>query len=242
MQGWIKLHRNIQEHWLYQEIRSFSKFEAWVDMLMMANHSSNKFVLGNEIVEVERGSFITSIRKLGDRWKWSNKKVVCFLKLLRNDQMISFESNTKRTHIAIENYSKYQDRENTEETRREHTGNTQETQKHTNKNDKNDKEDIYTSEFEEFWSFYPNKKGKSGTYKHWKNLIKKFKPKDLIRAARNYANACKNIDKQFIKVGYNFFGDGVFMDYIELQAKTREEDEIVVTPDDEAYIKKILGG
>jgi len=51
MRGWIKLHRKIQEHWLYQEKRKFSRFEAWIDLLMMMNHEDSKVILGNEIIE-----------------------------------------------------------------------------------------------------------------------------------------------------------------------------------------------
>ena len=82
LEGWISLHRSIQEHWLYQERRVFSKYEAWIDMIMMASHKDNRFLLGKELVEVKRGSFITSELKLMDRWRWSKAKVRNFLNLL----------------------------------------------------------------------------------------------------------------------------------------------------------------
>ena len=37
MSGWIKIHRCITKHWIYTEKRSFSKFEAWIDILMTVN-------------------------------------------------------------------------------------------------------------------------------------------------------------------------------------------------------------
>src|SRR5690554_3740915 len=145
--GFIKLHRKIQDHWLYEEKRAFSKFEAWIDMLLMANHKENKVVLGNELITVERGQFITSIRKLGERWGWSNTKVTNFLEILKRDEMITYKKDTKKTVITIVNYGIYHDSENTKTTRERHDKDTKATREHTNKNEKNvknDKEDINT--------------------------------------------------------------------------------------------------
>ena len=105
-QGWIPVHRQLQDHWLWKE-KPFSKGQAWIDMLMMANHDDNKFLLGNELVEVKAGSFITSELKLAERWGWSKTKVRSFLNVLQNDSMIVKKSDRKKTTITIENYSVY---------------------------------------------------------------------------------------------------------------------------------------
>jgi DNA replication protein DnaD len=84
--------------------KPFSKQAAWIDMLLLANHDDNKFMLGNELVEVKCGSFISSIEKLKSRWGWSNTKVVSFLKLLESDEMIVKKSDTKKTVITIVKY------------------------------------------------------------------------------------------------------------------------------------------
>jgi len=96
MQGWIKLHRKVKVHWLYQEKRRFSRFEAWIDLLLMVNHEDAKVVLGNEIIDVKRGQRITSIRQLCERWGWSNTKVIQFLKLLQSDGMVTVKSDRKK--------------------------------------------------------------------------------------------------------------------------------------------------
>lgn len=135
--GWIKLQRRIQSHWLYQEKRVFSRYEAWLDLLMMANHKENKILIDSKLETVKPGQIITSIRKLCDRFSWSNTKVNSFLKLLQQDEMIAFKSDTKKTVISIVNYEVYHNEE-TEETSQKHNGNTSEAyQKHTNKNVKN---------------------------------------------------------------------------------------------------------
>lgn len=137
--GWIKLHRKIQDHWIWQEKRKFSKAEAWIDLLMMVNHEDKKVPLGNELILVKRGQRITSIRQLCDRWGWSNTKVTQFLKMMQTDGMLTVKSDTKKTVIAIENYDVYQSRKDEKTTENSHEDDTKQTQKHTNKNDKNDK-------------------------------------------------------------------------------------------------------
>ncbi|MBL3628495.1 MULTISPECIES: Replication protein O [Bacillus] len=137
MIGWIKLHRSVQDHWIYQEKRKFSKYEAWLDLLMMASHKDNKFVLGNELYDLKRGEFISSIRKLGERWSWSNTKVTQFLDLLKKDEMIDFKKDTKKTLITIVNYGVYHDSDEEKKTVIEHKNDTKTTQKHTIKNEKN---------------------------------------------------------------------------------------------------------
>lgn len=124
MHGWIKLHRQLQKHWLWQEL-PFDKRSAWIDLLMLVNYDEGKTPIGSKLIDVERGSRITSIKWLCDRWGWSNTKVRNFLKLLKKDNMIDVKSDTQKTTITILNYSQYQEKngdENTGGTLPEHTG------------------------------------------------------------------------------------------------------------------------
>ncbi len=142
--GWISLYRSIQDHWLWQE-KPFSKAQAWLDLLLSANHQDKKIVFDSNLVEVKRGEFITSIRKLCERWGWSNSKVKKFLETLQLDGMITYKSDTKKTTINIVNYNVYQpssDAENvTETSQKHHRSITETSQKHTNNNDNNDNND-----------------------------------------------------------------------------------------------------
>lgn len=137
--GWIKLHRQVRNHWLFEEKRTFSKFEAWVDLLMEVNHKDNNFLLGNDLMELKVGQTVTSVRKLCDKWGWSNTKVTQFLKLLQNEGMITYKSDTKKTVITIDKYEFYQHELKEETTPNTHEHDKKQTRKHTNKNDKNEK-------------------------------------------------------------------------------------------------------
>lgn len=114
--GWIKLDRKILDNGLWTDKEPFDKRSAWVDLLLLANHKNVKAVDGEQFVEYERGTVVTSISYLADRWKWSRGKVRRFLELLESDSMINQKRTDKRTAINIVNYCVYQDARTEERT------------------------------------------------------------------------------------------------------------------------------
>lgn len=108
MEGWISLHRQIQEHWIWKSKEPFDKRSAWIDLLLLVNHQTEKIEFDNKIIEVERGQRITSLEKLASRWKWSRHKVSDFLNNLEQDRMLVQVRDKKKTLVSIENYNKYQ--------------------------------------------------------------------------------------------------------------------------------------
>ncbi len=135
-EGWVKVDRAVQDHWLWKE-QPFSTGQAWIDLIMIANHADNTIQFDGKPLVVERGSMVTSIRKLSERWGWSRKKVGRFLDVLERDSMLSQNRATKRTTITLVNYSKFQDAAPTKEPQKSHRRATEEPHAHTNKNDKN---------------------------------------------------------------------------------------------------------
>lgn len=133
LQGWISVHRQIQEHWLWAD-KPFSKGQAWIDMLMLANHEDKQILLGRKIIDVKAGSFITSEVKLAERWEWSRQKVRDFLDILKTEKMIDKVSDNKKTTIFIENYAEYQDTCNS---KLDSEKTSEKQQKNTNNNDNN---------------------------------------------------------------------------------------------------------
>ena len=126
--GYIKLYRDIRDHWLWDD-KPFSKGQAWTDLLMMMNHKDREVMFNGKITTVNRGSRITSLRKLADRWGWSIHKVSDFLYTLEETGMISQKRDSKKTLINVVNYGFYQGQEDTKGTAKEHSGNTQGTLK-----------------------------------------------------------------------------------------------------------------
>ena len=106
--NWIKLNRKIWENFIWD----FDKPQyamAWIDMLLMANYKDKKILFDGKPIVVERGSFITSIVKLSERWNMNRRTVSRFLDLLQSDGMITYKSTHKCTTVFVCNYNAFQD-------------------------------------------------------------------------------------------------------------------------------------
>lgn len=104
--NFIPLNRRLLNHWLWQD-RPFSKGQAWIDLLFLANFAEKKAVSGGKVTTFHRGDVHFSIKELSDRWGWERKRVRRFLKLLEDDEMATVNSTTHGTTITIENYAFY---------------------------------------------------------------------------------------------------------------------------------------
>ncbi|MEE1137547.1 MAG: hypothetical protein U0M02_03615 [Acutalibacteraceae bacterium] len=110
--GYIKLYRDIQGHYLWNE-KPFDRARAFVDLVMLANHSDKKVLINGNLKEIKRGQIFTSRKKLADRWGWDIKKVDRFLRLLKGDETVTTDGTADGTTLTIENYSIYQGDEDT---------------------------------------------------------------------------------------------------------------------------------
>jgi len=204
--GWISLYRSIQDHWLWQE-KPFDKARAWLDLLLSANHQDKKVLLGNELIIVKRGGFVTSQKKLMDRWGWGSEKTRTFLKLLDSDGMIRFQPDKKKTTITILNYDSYQNQnglnadismdsenmQNDNRTQTECKQNDNRTSAETNNNVNNDNNDNKYSScsknlLQEIVNYYSTKAGV---------LELNMKPKEI----QSIMALIKNIPVEVIKEG-----------------------------------------
>ena len=133
MEGWISLYRKITENWIWKSKEPFDKRSAWISLLLRANHEDTKVVIGNQIVKLNKGSFVTSEIKLAKEWKWGRKKVRDFLNVLVNDKMLTKNCTSKYTTLTIENWALYQ----IEEQQKNNKGTSKEHQRNTDNNDNN---------------------------------------------------------------------------------------------------------
>ena len=135
-EGWVKIHRQIQENeFWYSE--PFSRGQAWIDLILLANHNDGFiYVRGNKVI-IKRGQVGWSQTRLASRWKWSRKKVAKFLNDLQEEQQVEHQKNNICTIISVVNYNKYQNKDPQKEQQENRRGAAKEPQKHTNKNEKN---------------------------------------------------------------------------------------------------------
>jgi len=162
MEGWIKLHRKIIDHWIYKDP---IKFHWWIDILLMVNHEDNKVNIGFELFECKRGQSIMSLKNWSDRWNVNKDTARNFLKLLEKDGMILHENLSKTTRLTVCNYEDYQVNLHDRQTQSKRKANAKQTQSDPNKNDKNDKEYIYDI-------FYDYEIEKSNNDENYINFIK----------------------------------------------------------------------
>jgi hypothetical protein len=150
-QGYIKIYRKIRDNILWKEKRRFSKLEAWLDILLSANHKDTKILVELNLVEVKKGEIFTSQLKLSQKWSWGVASVNRFIKLLKSENQIRYRAENKYTIISILNWDKYQsNKENMEssfkgnmENKRKAVGKQSESSRKQSimiKNDNNDKE------------------------------------------------------------------------------------------------------
>jgi len=106
--GWISLHRKLSDSKFWTS-EPFSRPQAWVDLLMIANHSDGFIRVAGERIKIERGQCGWSQLRLAGRWRWSRGKVKRFLEELeKTEQQIEQQKNSRTTIITIKNYNLYQ--------------------------------------------------------------------------------------------------------------------------------------
>ena len=131
-EGWILIHRKLQESRIWTAPNQpFDKRSAWVDLLLLANHTDVETLFDYKPLTVKRGQYLTSVRRLAQRWSWSKDRTLKYLRLLESEQMIHRESNNQRTLITIVNYEFYQYEQDTDKDTGMDTGSPQ------TKNEKN---------------------------------------------------------------------------------------------------------
>jgi len=135
--SYIKLDRGLKNNSLWTE-KPFSKGQAWVDLLMLAQGVEKSREYRGKRQVMHRGCVYTSIYFLSDRWGWSRMKVYRFLEKLMIDEMIVVQGwrtdettnrtvhrttnetkskTTDETTISIVNWALYQYSETTDDTK-----------------------------------------------------------------------------------------------------------------------------
>lgn len=113
MAGWISLHRKLMDNPIYSNA---NMLKLWIHCLMKASHTERDQLIGNQMVKLEVGQFVTGRNVLEDEFNKGAKKddVVSgrtlwrWLKNFEEWQMLSINSTTKYSVITITNWSEHQ--------------------------------------------------------------------------------------------------------------------------------------
>ncbi len=145
MAGWIKLHRKLSENNLWKET-PFSRGQAWVDLILLANHQEGYIRKRGIKIALNRGQVGMSILGLAGRWGWSRGKVIRFMKELEREQQVVQQKSRLTTLTTIVNYDEYQGGGTTDGTTSDTTDGQQTDINKNVKKDKNEKENYSPTE------------------------------------------------------------------------------------------------
>ena len=137
-------------HWIWNDNRELSRAEAWIYLLMVAQHGSEprKVMVKDKILWCHRGESLRSLETLSKDWNWNRSKVRRFLKLLEGDSMIRHTSETVTSRISICNYDTYQKQSAPNETQMKQKRNASETHSTTDNNVNNENKESRGAEVE----------------------------------------------------------------------------------------------
>jgi hypothetical protein len=106
--GWIKIYRSVQTHWLWDDSRYL---KAWITLLMVVNYEEKKVLIDKVKYVCKRGQSMLSldswVKEFGDGW--TKDKVRTFLRLLKEDGMITTTALRRTTLLTVCKYEEYQD-------------------------------------------------------------------------------------------------------------------------------------
>jgi len=108
--GWIKLHRGIMNHWIFQDMKYYYW---WSIVLLSVNHSVSKFPIGDELFECNCGQSFRSLESWSILFKCSKGSVIRFFNLLEKDDMIVTKTvgkgNRRKHLLTVVKWKEYQE-------------------------------------------------------------------------------------------------------------------------------------
>ena len=108
MDGYICVPRDIFAQGYFGKEESFSKREAFIDLVRMAAFKDAVVTIAGNKYQVGRGQLATSKHILAKRWGWSIDKVRRFIALLIADGLCVLVRSNQATVLAITDFDKYQ--------------------------------------------------------------------------------------------------------------------------------------
>ena len=144
--NWVKINRSLLESDIWRQ-EPFARGQAWVDLILLANHSEGFIRARGVKITLKRGQVGRSQVELSKRWKWSRGKVKRFLDELEVEQQIEQQKNNVNSVISIVNYDKYQSSSTADSTANgqqteQQTGGKQDTNKKNKEEIKKNKEGL----------------------------------------------------------------------------------------------------
>lgn len=163
--GFVYLHRRILDHWIFDQKHAYSKFEAWVDILLNVNQKEAYTMIGGERFLVGRGQSLYSLETWAKRWNWDKSKVRRFFDKLVSDEMVVINNEKKTTRLTVCKYDTYQAKRHSSDTVATPNNNI------LSKDSIKKKKEKFVAMLDEFKSEY-DKDTLNDFYRYWTELTK----------------------------------------------------------------------
>lgn len=131
---WIKLYRKLLQSPIFENEKAL---KVWIWCLIKATHTEREQLVGQQIVHLEKGQFVTGRKVASEELKMKDRTVYDYFKLLEQLSMISIKSNNKFSVITVEKWEDYQGIEAKKQQQSNNKSTTDQQQTNTNKNVKN---------------------------------------------------------------------------------------------------------
>jgi hypothetical protein len=105
MQGWIKIHRQLQDKGY---INKPAYVSLWVNLLLLANHKEKELLWNGSLIIIKRGQLITGRKELSKLTGIPETTIERILKVFKNGHQIEQQTYNKYRLITILNWDKYQ--------------------------------------------------------------------------------------------------------------------------------------
>jgi hypothetical protein len=228
LQGYVKVYRKMMCNPIWQDPYYL---KIWMYCLMKASHKTHDQLVGNTIITLQPGEFVTGRNSLSDdlnkgvkpKMKLNEVSWWRYLNNLEKWGMLHIKKTNKYSVVSILKWEEYQESE-----QQLHIKSTTTAQQlHTNKNGnkgKNEKNNTsYSNEFEQFWSIYPRKVEKKKAEKSFKTVIKKHSLETILEGTKKYSESVKGKETQYIKHASTFLNNESFIDGFEDKPNKPEE-------------------
>ena len=108
-EGFLRLSRRFFSNEMWNEARTFSSCEAWLDLIQSARFEATprKESIGGREISYSRGQYPASIRFLSKRWHWTERRVRTFLAYLKRENMITLSQDQGMNIITLVKYNEY---------------------------------------------------------------------------------------------------------------------------------------
>lgn len=205
--GWIRIHREIMDHWVWHDDRYF---KWWMAILLNVNHTETKFPVNGELETCRSGESFKSINEWCHLCGCTKKAFYKFLGMLEVDQMVTRKTigkgNRRKHLLTVVNWEKYQ-RNGTEKDTERAPERAPENDPLTRmiKNEENDK-NLFLSEknFSDLFSDWKNHFQTTSKVKLTPEIVKQ-QSEDLCNKSNGDITTATEIIKRAIGAGYRTF-------------------------------------